>query len=185
MIRLLKLLKWDLQVKESRFHYYFWLVRNLPGQFGMDIRSRFLKGYLHSVGLNLSVHEGVRVRNIDRLVCGDNVVIGVNNFLQAAGWIILGNCVLLGPDVKIWSSNHVYKDPEIPVIKQGYEEKKVIIGNNVWIGGNCFIMPGTEIGDGCIVSAGSVVGRKVIPPNSILAGNPARKIGNRKKEGIE
>lgn len=185
MIRLLKLLKWDLQFKKGRFHYFFFFFRNLPGQFGMEVRSQFLRRYLHSVGPDLKVHEGVRIRNVDRLVCGDNVVFGVNNFLQAAGWIILGNHVLLGPDVKIWSSNHFYKDPEIPVIKQGYEEKKVIIGNNVWIGANCFIMPGAEIGDGCIVSAGSVVGRKVIPPYSILAGNPARKIGNRKKEGIE
>lgn len=181
MIDLLKLLKWDLQLKEGRFHYFFWLFRNLPGQFGMDIRSRFLRRYLHSVGSNLKVHEGVRIRNVDRLVCGDNVVIGVNNFLQAAGWIILGDYVLIGPDVKIWSVNHVFKDPDVPVIKQGYEEKKVTIGNNVWIGANCFIMPGVEIGDGCIVSAGSVLGKKVISPYSILAGNPARKIGTRKK----
>lgn len=181
MIDLLKLMKWDLDSKSKRFQYFLFLFRNLPGKFGMEVRSKFLKRYMHSAGSNLTIHEGVRIRNVERVVCGDNVTFGVNNFLQAAGWIVFGNNVLLGPDVKIWSVNHVFKDPDVPVIKQGYEEKKVTIGNNVWIGANCFIMPGAEIGDGCIVSAGSVLGKKVIPPYSILAGNPARKIGTRKK----
>ena len=182
MIKLLKLLKWDLQVHPIRFQYVFFLLRNLPGGFGMKLRSRYLRKHLHAVGSDLTVFEGVRIRNVDRIICGNRVMIGENSFLQAAGWIVMGDDVLLGPDVKIWSSNHVFKDPMVPVLEQGYEEKKVIIGNNVWIGANCFIMPGAEIGNGCIVSAGSVVGKKVIPPYSILAGNPARKIGSRMKE---
>lgn len=185
MLELLKLLKWDLQVKSGRFHYWFFILRNLPGKFGMRLRSRFVRRYLHSVGSDLTVHEGVRIRNVERLTCGNHVVIGVNNFLQAAGGIELGDHVLLGPDVKVWSSNHVFKDPNRPVREQGYEERKVVIGSNVWVGANCFIMPGAEIGEGCIVSAGSVVGKKVIPPYSILAGNPARKIGSRTNGATE
>ncbi len=182
MIRLVKLLKWDLQSKDYRFNYILFLLRNLPGGFGMAVRSRFLSKHIGASGQNLTIHEGVRIRNIHRLICGDHVTIGVDNFLQAAGWIKIGNDVLLGPGVKIWSSNHVFDDPYTPVSQQGYEEKQVLIGNNVWIGANCFIMPGAQIGDGCIVSAGSVVGAKTIPPYTVLAGNPARKISNRIKE---
>ena len=48
-----------------------------------------------------------------------------------------------------------------------------------WIGANAFIMPGANLGEGTIVSAGSVVGGKAVPPYKILAGNPARVIGSR------
>ncbi|MBK6898705.1 MAG: maltose O-acetyltransferase [bacterium] len=64
---------------------------------------------------------------------------------------------------------------------QGAEYREIVIGGDVWIGSNAFLMPGVELGDGCIVSAGSVVGAKKYPPYSILMGNPARVIGNRKK----
>jgi acetyltransferase-like isoleucine patch superfamily enzyme len=53
--------------------------------------------------------------------------------------------------------------------------KEVIIGDNVWIGGNATILPGTTIGDNCVIGAGSVV-TKSIPHNSLAVGNPARVI---------
>lgn len=49
------------------------------------------------------------------------------------------------------------------------------IGQNCFIGGRSLILPGVEIGDSCIVGAGSVVTRSV-PPNCIVAGNPAKVI---------
>jgi len=49
----------------------------------------------------------------------------------------------------------------------------------VWIGANCFVMPGARIGAHSIVAAGSVVAGKDVEPYSILAGNPARKVGSR------
>ena len=54
------------------------------------------------------------------------------------------------------------------------------VGRNCFIGGRAMILPGVEIGDGCVVGAGSVV-TKSAPPGSLLAGNPARVI----REGIE
>ncbi len=53
--------------------------------------------------------------------------------------------------------------------------KNVIIGNNVWIGANCIIMPGVSIGDGSVITAGSVV-IKDIPSKCLAGGNPAKII---------
>ena len=103
-------------------------------------------------------------------------------FIQAAGGITIGNDVLFGPDVKIWSANHRFNDTDKPIRAQGYKYRKVIIGNNVWIASNVFIMPGVEIGDGCIISAGSVVRADKYPPYTILSGNPAVKTGIRKNK---
>jgi acetyltransferase-like isoleucine patch superfamily enzyme len=54
--------------------------------------------------------------------------------------------------------------------------QEVIIGDNVWIGQRSIIFPGVMIGEGSIISAGSVVRIKVIPPYSLVAGNPAKVI---------
>ena len=86
---------------------------------------------------------------------------------------------VIGPGAKIWSANHGFSDPSIPIQDQEYENKKVIIGNGCWIGANAFLMPGVNLGEGCIVSAGAVVGAKNYPAYKIIAGNPARVIGTR------
>jgi acetyltransferase-like isoleucine patch superfamily enzyme len=52
---------------------------------------------------------------------------------------------------------------------------EIIIGNDVWIGEKAIILKGVNLGDGCIVAAGSVV-TKSFPPNSIIGGNPAKLI---------
>lgn len=53
------------------------------------------------------------------------------------------------------------------------------VGANCFIGGRSLILPGVEIGDGCVIGAGSVVTRS-IPPGCVAAGNPARVL----REGI-
>lgn len=54
----------------------------------------------------------------------------------------------------------------------------IIIGNDVWIGRECVIMPGVKVGDGSIIATRSVV-TKNIEPYSIVGGNPARFIKKR------
>lgn len=57
-----------------------------------------------------------------------------------------------------------------------YFKKRIKIGKNNFIGANSMILPGTNIGDNCIIGAGAVV-KGNIPENSIVIGNPARIIG--------
>ena len=56
--------------------------------------------------------------------------------------------------------------------------KKVIIGQNCFIGARCVILGGTKLGNNCIVGAGTVLPGKEYPENSIIVGNPGRIIGN-------
>jgi acetyltransferase-like isoleucine patch superfamily enzyme len=49
------------------------------------------------------------------------------------------------------------------------------IGNNVFIGNNCTILPGTTVGDNCIIGAGSVV-RGSFPEDSVIVGNPSKVV---------
>ena len=84
-----------------------------------------------------------------------------------------GNNVWIGPNTLITTINH-------PLSPKGRREhlgiaKPVMIGNDVWIGGNCTILPGVKIGNNVVVAAGAVV-TKDVPDNCVVGGVPARKI---------
>lgn len=180
MFDVLKRMIWDLKDPIGRFNYKWVIWRNFPGKAGQLIRDRNVPRYFAEAGENIAIHEGVRFRNIHRLKVGSNCEIGVGNFLQAGGGITLGDRVMLGPGVKIWSVNHNFADLDTPINQQGFFEEEVIIGDGCWLGANVFVFPGVRLPEGCVVSAGSVVAKKRYPPFSILAGYPARVIGNRK-----
>lgn len=165
--------------RRERFAYGYWLIWQVPGLFGNMLRARYLAPRMKRAGPNLTVLAGCRFRSIENLEVGANVSIGYDNFLQAKGGLRIGDDVSTAPGVKIWSVNHDYDDPDVPVEKQSQTEAPVVIGNNVFIASNAFILPGANLPEGCIVSAGAVVGGKPYRPYSILAGNPARVIGYR------
>lgn len=178
----LQKLYWDISSAGSREQYIAFLIRNLPGGFGMAVRRAWYGRRFRKCGKNLNILEGAFIINPQNVECGDNVSVGVCNYIQAGGGVVLESDVLLGPYVKIWTQNHNYKDYHTPIHSQGYAFSPVEIGNDVWVGANAFIMPGVRIGAKSIVSANSVVGAKVYPEGSILAGYPARKIGERRPD---
>ena len=109
--------------------------------------------------------------------CGKNIKIGKNVFINACcrfqdqGGIEIGDGSLIGHNTTIATLNHDFN----PLKRQNLTPSSVKIGKNVWIGSDCTILPGVEIGDGAIIGAGSVV-TKSIPQNVIAVGNPARVI---------
>jgi len=96
---------------------------------------------------------------------GINIEVGENfytNFqciMLDAAPIIIGDNVLFGPAVHIYTSNHP-KDRETR--KQGTcFASAVHIGNDVWIGGGAKVLPGVHIGDGAIIGANAVVTKNI------------------------
>ena len=185
VIYALKRVYWELRDRPTRFFYLQFFISDIPGYLGILWRRKLFAKYCKRVGKELIVYQGVRIRNIQELVIGDNVHIGLDVTFQAAGGITIGDRVAFGPGSKIWTSNHRIDDLSESIMAQGYDYKPVIIGNDVWIAANVFIMPGVELPEGTVVSAGSVVGAKKYPPYSIISGNPARVIGNRLKSESE
>jgi maltose O-acetyltransferase len=110
---------------------------------------------------------------------GDYSGIGVN--AQIAGRVVLGDNVMMGPDCTIYTRNHRFDRLDIPMRLQGMAEPRTVtIQSDAWIGGRVIILPGCTIGEGAIVGAGSVVTRDVAP-YMIVAGNPAKVIGDRRE----
>ena len=130
-------------------------------------------------GTNLNIENGARFGMGENIIIGDNSGIGVNALIPPN--TIIGDNVMMGPDCIIYSSNHNYKDLTIPMNKQGNGPAlQTVIGNDVWIGGRVIILPGKKIGNGVIISAGSIV-TKDLEDYGIYGGNPAKLISSRLK----
>lgn len=104
---------------------------------------------------------------------GDNSAVGAQSFLGGQGGIRIGSDVIMGPQVRIFSENHAFDNPNLAIRKQGTSRRGVTIGNDCWIGAGVTVLDGVTIGNGCVIAAGSVV-TESIPDFSLAMGVPAR-----------
>lgn len=126
-----------------------------------------------------SVHKSAYIEPPFRCDYGYNITLGKSfyaNFdcvLLDVNPITIGDRVLLGPGVHIYTASH----PVDPEIRRTFKElgKPVVIEDDVWIGGGAILLPGVRIGQGSVIGAGSVV-TKDVPPRTVAAGNPCRPI---------
>jgi maltose O-acetyltransferase len=104
---------------------------------------------------------------------GNNVYFNFNCVLLDVARVTIGNNVLFGPAVQVYTAAHPLNADER---RSGQEYgQPVVIGNDVWLGGGAIVCPGLSIGAGTVIGAGSVVVRD-IPPGVFAAGNPCRVI---------
>lgn len=113
------------------------------------------------------------------LLCFCQRQIASGTFMDAAD-IFIGSRVLIGPDVKIYTTFHpAHTADRFTVSEEGNyfktQAKSVRIDDDTWIGGNVTILPGVHIGKNVVIGAGSVVTRD-IPDDVIAAGNPCKVI---------
>lgn len=150
----------------------------MPGwQFGYAFRRLLVKRLFRSCGEGVIVKQHAYFGLGSTLRVGNRAQIGMNSRIDRE--VTIGDDVVMGPDVVIMTASHAFEDPSIPVNRQGAAERKpVSIGCDTWIGTRVIILPGVEIGEGCVIGAGSVVTRS-IPAFSISVGNPARVIRKR------
>jgi acetyltransferase-like isoleucine patch superfamily enzyme len=120
-----------------------------------------------------------------RVEWGENVFIWHHTILDSHNGISIGEWAQIGTKVGIFThSSHVSirlmgrRYIEVPFDEHiGRIKGKVHIGAFTFVGANSIIMPNTEIGRGCVVSAFSYVSG-TFPDFSIIAGNPARRVGD-------
>ncbi|TAJ15077.1 acyltransferase [Marinilabiliaceae bacterium JC017] len=145
-------------MKHYKVLYQYFFMQKIMGfnrlvPWPVDFRSKIL-GWKH-------IEKGI--------ICdpGDNPGIYINAF----GGLKFGDNVELGPNITIVTTNH-YK----------YDQRKISnttgikIGNNVWIGANCVILPGSIIGDEVTIGAGCVISGEVPSKSTVVRGDNSIKI---------
>jgi acetyltransferase-like isoleucine patch superfamily enzyme len=152
--------------------WWYALLRQIPGFVGCAIRNRVIP---YENGMHVKVWEHVQIDAPEQLRMGDFVSINRYSIINAAGGITIGDHVITGPRVTLYSQNHRFSDPVQPIPEQGYVRKPVRIGNNVWLAANVVVLPGVTIGDDVVAAAGAII-TKDVESGSLVAGNPARVI---------
>lgn len=189
--------------RQLRWYNFF---KNLPGEFAHGVRRKYAP---ITGGLPGRIDRGVTflyteygLERPPRITAGDGLI--VRGGAVFGGTIRLGRDVRIGHMASMWAIGggdnyievgdgsavsafcvlmtrfHEYRDSTVSFMDQGAREGgPVMIGKDCWIGVRSIVLPGVTIGDGAVVGAGSVVTRDV-EPYVVVAGNPAKQVGERK-----
>ena len=107
------------------------------------------------------------------VIIGNKTIIGIG--CTIIGPVLIGDNVMLAQNIVISGLNHGYEMIDIPPSEQKTITKQIIIQDNVWIGANCVVTAGVNIGKHSIIGAGSIV-TKSVPDYCVALGNPAKII---------
>lgn len=133
-----------------------------------------------SVGEAPNISPDASFSHGERIHIGDRVRIGSRCHLwpgPGTSRIVIGDDVLFGPEVMVTAGSYRYNDGS-PVTEQPMAEADIVIGNDVWLATRAIVLPGAVIGDGAVIAAGAVV-KGEVPPRAIMAGSPAKMVGQR------
>lgn len=136
-------------------------------------REAILQKLLGSIGHGVHFEPTFRCEFGNHIKIGNNFYANFDCVMLDGGGIEIGDNVLFGPKVGIYTSNHAFDAWERT--HGACYAKPVKIGNNVWVGAGVHINQGVTIGDNTIIGSGSVI-TKDIPANVVAAGVPCRVI---------
>lgn len=140
-------------------------------------RKKFLFNLFGKIGKNFySIEPSFKCDYGYNIEIGDNFFANFNCVFLDCNKILIGNDVMIGPGVHIYTASHPL-DPVKRAVEYVEMAYPVNIGNKVWIGGGVIINPGISIGENSVIGSGSVV-TKNIPPNVVAVGNPCKIIKN-------
>lgn len=187
--------------------WFYALLFSLPGGTGRVLRGAYFQRRMRSCGGGLRLGSGGQIGGLSAVAMGVACQFGRQNTIDAhggsleigdrlrtnsgviinasvAGTIVVGDDVLIGPNVVIRSASHTFSDPEQLIGSQGHIGGRIEIGSDVWLAANVVVLPNVTIGHGAVVAAGAVV-TKDVAPFAVVAGVPARQIGSRKNRGLQ
>ena len=168
----------DMNHKLKYFYYPLFLFRNVVIN---KIPSRHLRKWIDQL-LGVKIGKGSFLFRRTELLfpkgisIGDYSNIGWFTLLDGRGGINIGSNVTIASYSKLITGSHDINSKDFKA-----EFKPIIVGDYAWICTGATICPNVTIGDGAVIAAGAVV-TKDVEPYTVVAGIPARKIGERSKE---
>ena len=169
--------KWDVIT-----HVVFWTIygvfKYIPPPVGDFFRALIIKCFAKKLQ-TWRVREGVTIWYPNGLSVGRNSTLNEWVYIVGVGGVTIGEGVRIAARCSFLSDNHVFASPDVPIYKQGWDPKPIVIEDEVWMGVNATVLAGVRIGRGAVVAAGAVVAKDV-PEFAIVGGVPAKVISWRK-----
>jgi acetyltransferase-like isoleucine patch superfamily enzyme len=136
---------------------------------------------------NVTLYGTLSSQTGGKIIFGNNTRLGRNSIIKSVNSVQIGDYTAIADNVVITDNNNHPEDPDFRRkmkldslggdmrLWKHSENAAIIIGENVWVGEKSRIQKGVSIGDNSIIAAGSIV-TKNVPPNTIVAGIPAKII---------
>lgn len=140
------------------------------------LRGKLYRGLGVHIGKNTTFHYKTEIREPHSLTIGQGTRIGDNVLLDARRGLTIGDNVNINSNASIYTEQHNHRDPNFACFEG--EDLSVKIEDRVWIGPNVIVLPRVTIGEGAVCCAGCVV-TKDVEPYTVVAGIPAKKVGER------
>jgi acetyltransferase-like isoleucine patch superfamily enzyme len=155
------------------FYDYLWdmLISKIPSHL---VRYYYIRLLNKSITKTSSILMHVRFKGIRTIEFNNNQIINQHATIDGRGGLILGENIDIAERAVIWSMSHDPYHAEHATLKS-----TTTISNYAWIGADSIILAGVHVGEGAVIGSGSVV-TKNVKPLDIVAGNPAKVIGQRK-----
>lgn len=154
----------------------YWLPGSRRTGLSCALRVYLLSKIFQKSGKRINILKGAEIYCPNNFSIGEDSGIGQDCKFQCLDEVHIGNRVLIGPQVLIFTANHKWDSYLNTYFKSGIDKSKVTIGDDSWIGARAILLPGVNIGKGVTIAAGSIV-TKDVENYSIVAGVPAKKIG--------
>jgi acetyltransferase-like isoleucine patch superfamily enzyme len=174
---------WQRIGRSSALVLYYGLAIKLPGRGPLSepsrlIRQKLCQAFLDECGEWVNIGPDVHLGDGSNIRIGDRS--GLGRGCRVYGGLTLGEQVMVGPEVAFLASDHRFDRLDIPIGLQGMDDPAPPrIEDGAWIGLRATILAGRMVGRGAIVAAGAVV-TKDVAPFTIVGGNPATVIGDRR-----
>jgi len=108
----------------------------------------------------------VNVRNHGRLKIENNVFLNSGCLLTVRESLTIGEHTIIGSYVQMFDHDHVFNNGH--VMENQFKTAPIVIGKNCWIGSGTIILKGSDIGDNCVIAAGSVIKGKIAPFSKVI-----------------
>ena len=150
-------------------------ISTLPS---VHLRKWLYKGVGARLGKYVVIHFRTEMRAPEKLTIGKGTIIGDNAILDARRGLTIGENVNLSSNVSIYTLQHDHRNPDFACPADNEVKFSVEIDDRAWLGSNVIVLPGVHIGEGAVCCAGCVV-TKDVEPYTVVAGIPAKKVGER------
>ena len=129
------------------------------------------------IGSNVNIYDNCCFffNNESSLEIGNSCILSYGVVVSCRNKISIGNFVQIGEYSSLRDSTHSMDNSDVPIMYQENINGEITIGNNVWIGRGCILLPGTFIEDGVVVGANSLVKGR-LEKNCVYGGTPLRLI---------
>ena len=163
------------QILRSSWYVFWFVIGRVSPRIAHGWRRVLLRAFGAIVAPGAHPYPSIRVWAPWNLTMGPHSCLGDRVDVYSVDRITLGEWAVVSQDAVLCTATHDYNDPTFPLVT-----RPIVIGRYAWVAAGAFIGPGVTVGEGAVVGARAVV-MKDVPPWTIVAGNPARKIGERRR----